>query len=156
MKHKPKHNLWVNKTLVYKPKPAVQKPTTTAHKPNNNSIATRNHKMDHTACLWCAWGILGMPFGDPWGALGVPFGVPGRPLGDLWSHFGRPKGDHRTWAKNGTGTKKNTPPLGHFWLQNGSPGCQNVVNKLYFFVLKCTSKFKYFLGTYFSRKSDDF
>ena len=39
------------KTLVYKPKPAVQKPKTTAHKPNNNSLATRNHKMNHTGCL---------------------------------------------------------------------------------------------------------
>ena len=33
------------------PKPAVQKPKTTAHKPNNNSLATRNHKVDHTGCL---------------------------------------------------------------------------------------------------------
>ena len=65
-------------------------------------------------------GSLGQPrgpFGGPWGALGVPFGVPGRPLGDLWGHFGRPKGDHRTWAKNGTGTKTKTPPLKALWGQ---------------------------------------
>jgi len=35
-------------------------------------------------------------------------------------HFGRPKGDHRTWAKNGTGTKK-THPLWHTFGSKMAP-----------------------------------
>ena len=43
--------------------------------------------------------------------MGCLLGSIGDPLGDLWGRFGRQKGDHRTWAKNGTGTKKKKHPL---------------------------------------------
>ena len=90
-------------------------------------------------------------------------GVPGAPLGcllgslsDPWGTFGATLGAQRATIAHGPKTeqahKKTPPPLGHFWLQNGSPGCQNEVKKCHFFDLKCASKFKHFLGMYFSRK----
>ena len=107
--------------------------------------------MDHTvpgAASGCLLGVPGAPLGCLLGSLGDP-----------WGTFGATLGAKRATIAHGPKTEqaqtKKHPPLGHFWFQNGSPGCQHVVKKLYFFVLKCTSKFKYFLGTYFSRKSDD-
>ena len=55
------------------------------------------------AASGCLLGSLGRLWGAFWG----PWATLGGPLGPLW----RPKGDHRTWAKNGAGLKKNIPPL---------------------------------------------
>ena len=143
------------KTSVYKPTPAVPKPKTTAHKPNTTA-------WQQGITTWIIRGA----FRVPGAASGCLLGVPGAPLGcllgslgDPWGTFGATFGAKRATIAHGPKTeqaqkkKQPPPPLGHFWFQNGSPGCPNEVKKWFFFDLKCVSKFKHFLGTYFNRKS---
>ena len=92
------------------------------------------------------WGSLGRPWGAFWG----PWATLGGPLGPLWAPKGRPS--HMGQKRN---RHKNTH-LGRCWLQNGSPGYQHEVTKLYFFDLNGSSKLNHFLGTYFSRTSEHF
>ena len=116
--------------------------------------------------FWRLWGTFRAVFGSPSGAFRVPFGIPGAPLGcllgslgDPWGTFGTTLGVQRATIAHGPKTEqaqKTSPPaLGHFWLQNGSPGCQNEVNKLYliFFQPKKCTKIRAFSGYVLQSKS---
>ena len=92
-------------TLVSKPKPAVQKPKTTAISQKQQLSNKESQNWSYGVPL----GSLGQPRDAFWGSLGRPWGAPlGNPLGPLGAPKGRPS---HMGQKRNRHTKKH-PPFG--------------------------------------------
>ena len=86
--------------LAHKPKPAIQKPNTTAIK----QIIIRG-------AFWRLWGTLRVLLGVPGAPLGCFWG-PWSTLGDLWGSLWVPKGRPSHMSQKRSRLKKKTPPFG--------------------------------------------